>query len=127
MPPSTCSPRTDWPYTYTVQPGDTLFRIAQNAGISLNEIQVANCITDPGAIAVGQVLRVPRPVQSAPPAGSSDNTPPQQPPPAATEEVQDDGQSANPRQPVPQITVPSFEIIGPLIPIPTATPRVIIR
>ena len=124
-PPSTaCTPRTDWTFTYTVQPGDTLFRIAQSAGVSLTELQTANCIADAGAISVGQVLRVPQPVQ-APPPGSSPGTSDdqsQQPPPAATEEVGSDGSPNDPQQPPTIVTVPSFEII-----LPTPTPRVIIR
>jgi uncharacterized protein YgiM (DUF1202 family) len=134
QPPSACASRTDWAYTYTVQPGDTLFQIAQRAGVSLTDLQIGNCIADPGAIAVGQVLRVPQPVQTAPPpappAGTSDDSPrqPQPPPPAATEEVQDGGQLSNP-PPLLVITPPTYELIVPIIPVfpilPTPTPVII--
>ncbi|MBN8591533.1 MAG: LysM peptidoglycan-binding domain-containing protein [Anaerolineae bacterium] len=53
-----CTPRYDWP-TYTVQPGDTLYRIALRYGTDSTTLAVANCLTDINRIEVGQVLRVP--------------------------------------------------------------------
>lgn len=47
------------PVTYTVQPGDTLFDIAIRLGIPLDGLMAANGLTDPDALAVGQVLVVP--------------------------------------------------------------------
>jgi len=44
---------------YKVQPGDTLSSIAQRFGVSLQDLMTANGITDPDAIYVGQVLRIP--------------------------------------------------------------------
>lgn len=43
---------------YTVQPGDTLFKIAQLHGTSVQAIASANNITDPSQLRVGQVLIV---------------------------------------------------------------------
>lgn len=43
---------------YTVQPGDTLFKIAQQHGTSVQAIASANNITDPSQLRVGQVLIV---------------------------------------------------------------------
>jgi LysM repeat protein len=44
---------------YTVQPGDTLFSIAQRNGITVQEIVDANNLTDPNHLAVGQQLIIP--------------------------------------------------------------------
>ncbi len=44
---------------YRVQPGDTLSAIAVRFGVSMQAIMDANHITDPDAIYVGQVLRIP--------------------------------------------------------------------
>ncbi len=46
--------------TYTVAPGDTLGGIAQAFGVTREELQDANGITDPNKIIVGQVLRIPK-------------------------------------------------------------------
>ncbi|WP_324717209.1 LysM peptidoglycan-binding domain-containing protein [Carboxydochorda subterranea] len=62
-PPITCPPGTT---PYTVQPGDTLFFIAQRFGTTVSAILAANPqITNPSLIFPGQVLCVP----SAPPPG----------------------------------------------------------
>lgn len=45
--------------TYTVQPGDTLSKIAQKTGARLNDIVNANKIVDPTKVQVGQVLFIP--------------------------------------------------------------------
>jgi hypothetical protein len=58
LPP--CTPRTDWLFAYTVQPGDTLSKIAQAAGITLNEVATGNCLEAPYNLSVGMVLHVPR-------------------------------------------------------------------
>lgn len=44
---------------HAVQSGDTLFRIAQMYGITMNEVAVANNISDPTRIFVGQQLIIP--------------------------------------------------------------------
>jgi LysM repeat protein len=46
---------------YTVQPGDTLFRIALRYGVTVQSLQVNNGIVNPNRIFVGQVLRIVRP------------------------------------------------------------------
>ena len=56
---SSCQLRTDWPI-YTVKPGDTLFSIAQRTGSTVGELVIANCISNPNLITVGQSLYVPR-------------------------------------------------------------------
>lgn len=45
--------------TYTVKPGDTLGRIASEYGVTTTAIQLANNITNPNMIRVGQVLIIP--------------------------------------------------------------------
>lgn len=60
-PPPVCPPGT---FRYTVQPGDSMFRIAQRFGVSLNALIAANPqIPNPNLIFPGQVICVP----SAPP------------------------------------------------------------
>ena len=58
--PTACAPRADWNFSYSIQSGDTLFKIAQLFAINVDELQRANCITDANQIQVGQPLRVPR-------------------------------------------------------------------
>jgi LysM repeat protein len=45
--------------TYVVQPGDTLYSIAARFGKNVWDIIVANNLTDPYWILVGQVLTIP--------------------------------------------------------------------
>lgn len=60
-PPPVCPPGT---FRYTVQPGDSMFRIAQRFGVSLKALIAANPqISNPNLIFPGQVICVP----SAPP------------------------------------------------------------
>ena len=58
--PPPCTPRTDWLFAYTVQPGDTLSRIAQAAGLTAQELISGNCLEAPYNVSLGTVLRVPR-------------------------------------------------------------------
>jgi lipoprotein NlpD len=101
--PIACTPRSDWAATYVVQPGDTLFRLAQSFGLSLAELQAGNCIPDAGDIDAGQVLRVPFSRPSAPSESSAPPTEPpapgQPPPPTAT--------SAPPTAPPTDTSTPS--------------------
>lgn len=54
------APPSEETYTeYVVQPGDTLFSIAQRFGVDVDELAQLNGITDPGLIYVGQRLRIP--------------------------------------------------------------------
>jgi|GEM_PF-2251776 len=61
--------------SYTVQPGDTLARIAVRFNVSIDAIVRANQIKDPNAIRVGQVLIIPdgqpTPAPTTPPGGSA--------------------------------------------------------
>ena len=53
------------PGYYTVQPGDTLFRIALDSGQTWRDVQAWNNLANPNVIEVGQVLRVAPPVGAA--------------------------------------------------------------
>ena len=52
--------------TYTVQPGDTLYSLAEYFGTTVGEIANANELEDPETIAINQVLRIPVKAQSSP-------------------------------------------------------------
>jgi LysM repeat protein len=63
-----CEPREEWELTYTVQPGDSLARIAERYGTYIRDLAQANCLSDPDFITLGQVLRVPGESQPVVPA-----------------------------------------------------------
>ena len=79
IPPPTAipvsSPTPSQPTVYTVQEGDTLSDIAQDYNVSIEALMVANGITDPNLLRVGQTLTIPLPT----PAPSAE-TPPASPP-----------------------------------------------
>jgi len=54
------------PVTYTVQSGDTAYRIATRFGVSVGRLLSANGITDPHEIRAGQTLVIPGAYQSGP-------------------------------------------------------------
>jgi hypothetical protein len=56
--PTACAGLPGW-VPYIIQPGDTLFSISRQVGVSLSVLQQANCIVDPNAIYYGQVILVP--------------------------------------------------------------------
>ncbi len=65
VPEFTCPPNT---FSYTVQPGDSMFSIAQRFGVSLNALIAANPqITNPNLIFPGQIVCVPRTDGRCPP------------------------------------------------------------
>ncbi len=53
------SPTAEPLQTYTIQPGDTLFRIAARFGTTVDALASANGIDDPSTIQAGQILAVP--------------------------------------------------------------------
>lgn len=57
-PPIPCGPPKGW-VDYVVKSGDTLYRISQLFGISVAELQFANCLGSSSVIRVGQKLFVP--------------------------------------------------------------------
>ena len=52
---------------HTVQPGETLYHIAQVYGVSVDSIMAANAISDPRQLRVGQALTIPNGEDSGPP------------------------------------------------------------
>ncbi len=78
-PPATATPPPPTSGTYTVQPGDTLSRIAARFGVTVQAIVAANNIANPNLIHVGQVLIIPGGGSATPPPPGS--TPPPPPPP----------------------------------------------
>jgi LysM repeat protein len=68
--------------TYVVQPGDTLWRISQQFGTTVNAIVQANNIPNPNLIYVGQVLEIPGVATPGPVTpGPVTPVPPPPPPP----------------------------------------------
>ncbi|WP_160058068.1 LysM peptidoglycan-binding domain-containing protein [Alkalicoccus saliphilus] len=71
-PPSTTPPSGD---TYTVKPGDTLYRIAVNNNTTVQKLAEINNISNPAAISVGQVILLKEgagePPSTLPPSGTS--------------------------------------------------------
>ncbi len=65
--PTQESPPADQPAVYIVQPGDTLFSIAEHHGVSLDLLVAANDIADPARISVGQRLIIPSPPEHVEP------------------------------------------------------------
>ncbi len=57
--PTPCGPPPDW-VPYTVQPGETLYRLAARFQVPLDQLMHANCLTSP-ALRPGQRLYVPSP------------------------------------------------------------------
>ncbi|MBO9363208.1 MAG: LysM peptidoglycan-binding domain-containing protein, partial [Thermoflexus sp.] len=68
--PTPCGPPTDW-VLYTVQPGETLYRLSVRFGVPLSDLMQANCLTTL-SLSAGQRLYVP---PSPTPTGTPDVTP----------------------------------------------------
>lgn len=56
--PTHCGPPLGWVY-YTVQPGDTLYSLALRYGVTVRDLQIANCMGSSTLIRAGQRLAVP--------------------------------------------------------------------
>jgi LysM repeat protein/GH24 family phage-related lysozyme (muramidase) len=54
------------PSTYRVQAGDTLSQIARRNNVTVEALVLANSISDPNRIGLGQVLKIPKEGQSTP-------------------------------------------------------------
>ena len=64
LPPPACGSSV----THVVQPGETVFRIAQRYGSTVNVIAAANGLANPNQIRVGQTLSIPCGVDSGAPS-----------------------------------------------------------
>lgn len=64
---------------HKVAPGETMYRIAKNYGITVEELSAANGISDPRTLALGQELVIPgfeKPVANKPLPSGTSNRPP---------------------------------------------------
>jgi LysM repeat protein len=76
--PTPCGPPADW-VLYTVQPGETLYRLSVRFGVPLSDLMQANCLTAL-SLSAGQRLYVP---PSPTPTVTPDVTPAPSPTPTA--------------------------------------------
>ena len=53
-------------FYYTIKSGDTFYKIAEEYGITVRELQAANPFVNPYALAIGQVICIPRRAVSCP-------------------------------------------------------------
>jgi|GEM_PF-519081 len=90
---------------YEVQPGDTLFAIAQQFGVTVDAIVAANGIADPDLITVGAVLLIP-------PAQPEVSEPPE-PEAAVTEPSASESTATEPSAREVQPAVPSLHLVVP--------------
>ena len=77
---TTCGAPANW-VTYTVKPGDTLYKLSYRYGVTVEGLEQANCLGGSTLLQVGQKLRVP-PVQPPPPTSPAATSTPL--PPSAT-------------------------------------------
>jgi Tol biopolymer transport system component len=57
--PTACVPNLEWEDEYTIQSGDTLGAIAIASGLTMRELQEANCLANRDILVVGQKILVP--------------------------------------------------------------------
>jgi LysM repeat protein len=88
-----CGPFAGWVRTYIVQPGDNLFRIGLSYGVTVDRLQIANCMGSSTTIFVGQRLWVP-------------NVPTRTP---GVTLVPDTPTASDTAQPIPTTEVPTLE------------------
>jgi LysM repeat protein len=105
--PSRCGAPSGW-VIYTVQTGDTLYRLSRELGVSVAQLQNANCLGSSTLIRNGQSLYVPRlpsrPAPSSPTPTQVTNTPTIQPSPTMTPVTPT--LTATDQPPVPTSTIP---------------------
>jgi hypothetical protein len=112
--PADEEPTADTPTTYTVQPGDTLSKIARTVygdGRKYPLIQKANDIADPSKIYVGQVLVIPSLAGESPATPPPSPAPPTTPSPAAPTPAPEVG--VDPCAPIPGEHYGTLPIVGP--------------
>lgn len=131
QPPVPCGPPRGWT-VYTVQPGDTLYKLAQAYGVTVRQLQFANCLGSSTTIRVYSKLyvpnvstRTPSPTQTQPPSSTPTPEPtPTQPPPTLTETSTQIPPSNTPvpPTPVPPTATPSATPTVPPTPTSTGSP-----
>ncbi|MCI0553091.1 MAG: LysM peptidoglycan-binding domain-containing protein [Anaerolineae bacterium] len=88
-----CGPFAGWVRTYIVQPGDNLFRIGLSYGVTVSQLQRANCMGSSITIFVGQRLWAPNVPTRTPGITVIPNSP----------------TASNTSQPIPTTEVPTIE------------------
>ncbi len=108
-------PTGDAPTTYTVQPGDTLSKIARQVYGDARKyplIQQANNITEPRQLWVGQVLVIP-PLAGESPAPAAPTPSPVSPPPTPSPAPPTPSPGVDPCAPIPGEQYGTLPIVGP--------------
>ncbi len=103
--PAPIGPQPVHTVDYTVNGGDTLYRIARGHGVSVRALVLANDLKNKRLISIGQVLRIPGSQPTGAPAAT---TPTATAPPAAT--------PVTPTPTVPTPTVPTPTTAAPATP-----------
>ncbi len=108
--PVPCGPPVGW-VRYTVQPGDTLFKLSLALGVSVPQLQSANCLNS-SVILVGQLLWVPfipRPADTLTPIPPTAVTlPPTAITPVETTQIPTEIPSVTPETPTATTAVPTL-------------------
>lgn len=108
-----CGPPPNW-VTYIVQPGDTLFKLSQEFGVSVAALQLANCMGSSTLILAGQQLKVPYvPTRTPIPSATRTERPPEITPTPVTPSVTPVTPSATPVTPSPTPVTPSPTPVTP--------------
>lgn len=104
--------------TYTVQPGDTLSKIARTFGVTVAALVEVNHITNPNLIKVGQVLVIPRSASApVPPPAPPAPVPPAPAPPTPTPPPPTSTPPPTPAPPVaPPAPSPAPQPVVPAVP-----------
>jgi len=118
QPPTGEAPTGGTPATYTVQPGDTLSKIARTVYGDARKyplIQQANNLADPSRIWVGQVLTIPSLVGGSPPPPAPPQPPPTPPstPVPTTPPGPAPGPGVDPCAPIAGESYGTLPIVGP--------------
>lgn len=101
--------------TYTIQAGDTFSGIADQFGITLEELIAANPDVDPTSLVAGDVINLPEavtappPVATATPGEAPDEEEPTEAPPA---EIPTDTPMPAPTEPPPPVDTPTAQSLG---------------
>ncbi|MBN1370589.1 MAG: LysM peptidoglycan-binding domain-containing protein [Anaerolineaceae bacterium] len=121
-----CGPPPGW-VRYVVQPNDNLYRLSLAFGVSVQELQWANCLASPDVIRVGDTLWVPNvPTRTPSPTATAPVIPPSATPVTPSPVIPSATQSptATPTEtPTPTPTMTPTDTATPTpTPTPTETP-----
>jgi hypothetical protein len=125
-----CGPYRGWVHGYVIKPGDTLSRLSQIFGVSINQLQVANCLGNSVAIQAGQLFWVPfipTPVPTRTPARTPTPIPPRtstptNPPAVTPSDTPTDQPTRTPRPTIPPTNPPGPTSTATRTAVPTAIP-----